>query len=84
MNEEEKAGSSASVPEHLAMHRGEPRSLSLIVMKSFKPSGLNEPVKRAQSCTSVWRWSGIVYGCCWHRHTVGEINMKVKMMQEEH
>lgn len=37
---------SAAAPEHLATRRREPRSLSLIVMKSFKPSGLNEPVKR--------------------------------------
>lgn len=43
--EKKRVGSSA-VPEHLATHRGEPRSLSLIVMKSFKSSGLNEPVKR--------------------------------------
>ena len=36
----------SAVPEHLAVQRRVPRSLSLIVMKSFKPSGLNEPVKR--------------------------------------
>lgn len=41
-----KRAGSPVVPEHLATRRGEPRSLSLIVMKSFKPSGLNEPVKR--------------------------------------
>lgn len=43
---ETKREGSAAVPEHLATRRREPRSLSLIVMKSFKPSGLNEPVKR--------------------------------------
>lgn len=42
----QERGMRAAVPEHLASRRGAPWSLSLIVMKSFKPSGLNEPAKR--------------------------------------